>query len=225
MIELPLGFDARVAYPDPRVVWPDERRQTFLFKVDAKMPLSVDEAIWPSIFDDEAKVSSYFTKGGGLNLQPRLGLWRNLDELRLKCRSFTSSPESYCLLAISIATPEPASLPDHIQEASRIFKSTDLTAWDSLGFDVADSDLLSGLMNCGFDEAELTTVALEARALWSRELNEYSLFDNYEAADAFRAYSDERVPEHAPFYVFRLLIAPGNTILPAIYIQRLANTA
>jgi hypothetical protein len=69
-----------------------------------------------------------------------------------------------------------------------------------LGFDVADSGMLSGLTNCGYDDVERR--ALPPR--WRRALNDYHLFQSYPQAERFRRFFEERVPVHAPFYVYSL---------------------
>jgi hypothetical protein len=75
--------------------------------------------------------------------------------------------------------------------------------WQFLGFDVCDSGFLSGLTNCGYlDSAEL----LAARRNWGTSLNEHHLFKDPEPAFEFKIYSDHRVQEHAPFFVFGLWV-------------------
>jgi hypothetical protein len=71
--------------------------------------------------------------------------------------------------------------------------------WDFLGFDITDSGI-SGLSNCGYDEAQRK----ELGAQWGGHLNRYHLFDDLEAAFAFRRITNVRVPEHAPFFVIGL---------------------
>jgi hypothetical protein len=68
--------------------------------------------------------------------------------------------------------------------------------WERLGYDICDATGTSSLSNCGYEPGEreaLTTFALQ--------LNEHHLFREVEHADEFRAASDLRVPEHAPFVV------------------------
>ncbi|QRK05845.1 hypothetical protein JQX13_37765 [Archangium violaceum] len=53
---------------------------------------------------------------------------------------------------------------------------------------------------CGYTESE----APGLRAQWSGHLNEHHLLGDLGRALEFRDASDERVPEHAPFFVFGL---------------------
>ncbi len=83
-------------------------------------------------------------------------------------------------------------------------------AWILLGYDVADSGFTSGLSNCGY-RPDLDDVE-GLRRDWAPRLNAGGLFDDLEHAIAFRALSDGRIPEHAPFYVYALYKkeAPGS---------------
>ncbi len=67
-----------------------------------------------------------------------------------------------------------------------------------LGYDVADGGKLSGLANCGYESPERDI----ARAEYSAKLNEHHLFRALDEALVFRTYTEERVPEHAPFFVY-----------------------
>jgi hypothetical protein len=58
----------------------------------------------------------------------------------------------------------------------------------------------------GFDLRSLvpdpswTAEAASLAPVWTPRLNEWHLFGNPEHATAFAAVTDQRVPEHAPFY-------------------------
>jgi hypothetical protein len=73
-------------------------------------------------------------------------------------------------------------------------------AWALLGYDVCDQWLLSGLSNCGYGTNESEIQIL--RETYTSDLNEHHLFDALKPAVDFMHLSDERVPEHAPFFVF-----------------------
>jgi hypothetical protein len=80
------------------------------------------------------------------------------------------------------------------------------TAWQFLGFDITDGGFISGLSNCGYDDAERDGLAAE----WARHLNRDHLFEDLQAAFKFRNLTNARVLEHAPFFVIGLwLIAEG----------------
>jgi hypothetical protein len=113
----------------------------------------------------------------------------------------------------------PVTLPDYLKDASLAVSGpgpTSSSVWVSLGFDVADGDLLSGIMNCGIDQRDM-------RNSRRQKLNDYSLFNDFESADAFRSFSDRRVQEHAPFYVYRLsvLLEKEGCLSPADFLREL----
>lgn len=72
-----------------------------------------------------------------------------------------------------------------------------------LGYDVADGDLPGGLSNCGCSDGETQRLAPFAAAL-----NEHHLFAHRAIAEAFAANCDERVREHAPFFVYEMRRRP-----------------
>jgi hypothetical protein len=80
-------------------------------------------------------------------------------------------------------------------------RPSDLNKYTFLGFDISDWGLISGLSNCGLDPDETLT---GYRHQWGPRLNRHHLFDNYNDAHRFTGFSDRRVPEHAPFFVFGL---------------------
>jgi hypothetical protein len=69
---------------------------------------------------------------------------------------------------------------------------------DFLGYDIADASLTSGLSNTAYTEEERARLA----PVWAPRLNRFHLFDEAEHALEFKAVSDARVPEHAPFFVY-----------------------
>ena len=73
------------------------------------------------------------------------------------------------------------------------------TMWRFLGFDITDGAFISGLSNCGYED-ERHDLAAE----WARHLNRNHLFHDLQRAFRFRALTNARVPEHAPFFVIGL---------------------
>jgi hypothetical protein len=73
-------------------------------------------------------------------------------------------------------------------------------SWTFLGYDVAGGSFVSGLTTCGYTPEQKE----DAARRWSASLNAYHLFESAEAANEFRPYADERVAEHAPFWVYGL---------------------
>jgi len=74
------------------------------------------------------------------------------------------------------------------------------SAFDLMGFDVADAALISGLLDCEYSDMELDQLSVT----WKSKLNEYHLIDGEAEAVAFRHLCNGRVPEHAPFLVYQL---------------------
>jgi hypothetical protein len=79
--------------------------------------------------------------------------------------------------------------------------------WTSLGFDVSDGSGLSGLSNCGYAKDEVPAL----RERWGPHLNTYHLFSDVDQAIEFKRLSDNRVREHAPFFVYGLYLVEDNT--------------
>jgi hypothetical protein len=67
-----------------------------------------------------------------------------------------------------------------------------------IGFDVADYWLMSGLANCGYSPEEAASLT----PVWAPLLNEWHLFSTLADATAYAEVTDQRVPEHAPFYAY-----------------------
>jgi hypothetical protein len=74
------------------------------------------------------------------------------------------------------------------------------SSWHFLGYDVADQWLVSGLSNCGYIEDERE----EWRLKWSRRINNLHLLLDVDDAHEFAQATNQRVAEHAPFYVYGL---------------------
>jgi hypothetical protein len=68
------------------------------------------------------------------------------------------------------------------------------------GYDVADFGLISGLSGCGYTAEEKKLLSTN----WSSKMNEHGLFLNLNDAKQFTRIANERVSEHAPFWVFIL---------------------
>jgi hypothetical protein len=73
-----------------------------------------------------------------------------------------------------------------------------------LGYDVADRWLLSGLSNCGYASNELA----KWRNAWSDKVGDTHLFPDMSDAIEFKARTNKRVPEHAPFFVYGIFRLP-----------------
>lgn len=171
-----IGFD-----PD----WTEERRREFLLDPSVRFPKSVDSHVW-------TEVCPAMTVAGGLRLP--LPFWDSRQEM-LAASGYT--PASASLTEVTIVLYADDVVPAHVEAMGiRPYEAGSEERF-FLGFDVADDGLTSGLSNCGYGPSDR-----EQAEPFSLSLNEHGLFSTIEAANAFRLFSDARVAEHAPFFVY-----------------------
>jgi len=200
-----LGFDARQRVGEVRSIWDQDRRRRFLLRTDAPYPLSADVAVWPNLFGDGL---------GGEELQ-RLGLphaappswrgpnqylWDDLERMRLAIG--TSTAKSPPVLAVGLVAPpasstRPGQSPPYLESVTPRELGTD---WGRLGFDVGDGFLTSGLTNCGYAADDRERLVRR----WKARLNDFHLFTRATEAEEFAREAEQRIPEHAPFFVYSL---------------------
>jgi hypothetical protein len=177
-------------------------RDEFLLRPDLKCVCSIDQHIWPSLFVFYPQQRMVHQSAEGLIpavLAYGSGFWTNLDYM---CETLLQSNRIGVKLAIELLAPSeitakgfPSTLLSLQPEPNRLPEGSVL-----LGYDVADAGLWSGLSNCGYTEDELNQIRPE----WSKKINDLGLLESEEDAVAFKEISDKRVPEHAPFWVYRL---------------------
>lgn len=192
--ELILGFDAREMWLDGEALWNEQRRSAYLFRTDVAKPLSTDTIVWPSVFDADS------IPPASVGLQD---LWSDLGSLRKSLEVAEGRRVKPCyLISITLLTE---GLDKQEQEEWKAMLPAPTPAvrhsdWSFLGYDVSDRWLLSGLSNCGFlPDGEHVP---QLRDKWGPHLNDWHLFDSLERAGEFKQFSDGRVKEHAPFFVF-----------------------
>ena len=207
--ELLLGFDAREMWLEPQDYWPASRKKMYLLRDDVARPLSTDTAVWRTVFDADTSLQRPEWIG------PMMGLWDNLVTLQESMdTAWSTRTLPYWLIAVTLQQEGRES--DNLLE--RYARTTDIIpalrdpAWALLGYDVSDQWLLSGLSNCGYgtSASEIQTL----REIYASSLNEHHLFASLKPAVDFMQLSDERVPEHAPFFVFGLWLIKKETGLP-----------
>ena len=191
--ELVLGFDVRVDPVETSSAWTEQRKDTFLLRRDVVHPLSTDRLVWPSVSVP--------------NRQP--GSWNGLDlwEDWQLFREYLTDAVATCVQrpwAISI-TLVTGGFTDEERETwsprlpLKTLSLPEATAF--LGYDISDLSLLSALSDCGYIQPN---EAQQARERWATQLNNFHLFDDVTKANEFKTFSNLRVPEHAPFYVYGL---------------------
>ncbi|UCH73973.1 MAG: hypothetical protein JSU82_16920 [Rhodospirillales bacterium] len=135
-----------------------------------------------------------------------MDLWPSLEEMLAVFRKRAKPGACGVPIAVEMVgdvTPESdiAPWPDFDTEVPVQSRPDD---WVFLGYDICDFGWISGLSNCGGSGEEMRRL----RAAWQDRLNAFGLFESRADAAAYRAASDQRVAEHAPFRIFALYRAP-----------------
>jgi hypothetical protein len=194
-----IGYDLRGSIRDVATQWDDSRREGYLLRVDAPIPLSVD---WPcpTGADRDVLLDTYGLGFVGLTARPPV-----------------PADPSATVVAISIYPgrwterqrdqwDELVTDVHGVNVGLKALNSGEIvppstSEFRFLGYDVGDWGLVSGLSNCGFMPDEPVAVYREK---WGPKLNRHHLFDDINDAHEFVEFADRRVPEHAPFFVFGL---------------------
>jgi hypothetical protein len=172
----------------------------------------VDTFVWPSVFFSQIFRNPAFESYSTIEIDPQI-----YDQLRLdldRMRDYYASHRALApdgvfvgieLLSERTAEGEtiPYELPESIQCAIWLEQTAPVSLPEGstlLGYDVADAARLSGLSNCGYTEEEIRDLS----PVWAKHLNSFGLFSALDDAVAFRELSDQRVVEHAPFWVYGL---------------------
>lgn len=187
---LQAGFEARTSPSLLRGTWDDSRRKQYLLRMDVAVPLSIDPLVWPR-----------HVPGVGVPATPRLP-WIELDQVLKATASWPGSERgTWVIVAVGGLAEDDA---ESNLLASTIGMEHELhveASWRFIGYDVADGSGISGLCNCGYGPESASL-----RPILARRLNENGLVDAPEHAFDFRALTDQRVPEHAPFFVYGLWV-------------------
>jgi hypothetical protein len=210
-----LGFDIRLRAEDyVEVRWDQNSRAIYLLRPEIKWPLSVDQMAWPSFFRySKSRGPGYLKLEETIDVTPSntrhgaLELWPSLEEMRA---CISQQPVKPRKKGIEIAVMLLADEPSLSREYWRAVLDPPLSpneppkGWEFLGYDIADEYMLSGLTNCGYSEDEKSSL----KQKWSNRLNEFGLLTTLEDASEFKKITDQRVPEHSPFFIYSLFSAP-----------------
>lgn len=204
-----LGFDARETERDCETnPLPEEVRETLLLRPEIRCPFSVDRHIWPTRFQYHPRVrpSLSGTNPPLIPVDPDCDgdLWLSLG--RMKNR-ITESGQTVVLIAVELLAPQDVTVEQF--PSPLIYSTTEpKIVPDSaglLGLDIASAGLAwSGLSNCGYSVEERARLRPE----WQGRINDFGLLRSEEDALVFKEITNTRVPEHAPFWVYRLYRLP-----------------
>ncbi len=199
MENLSLGFDLRLRAEDySGEVWSPEHRGSFLLREDVRWPMSVDRSVWPSFlqshyFDAKARriANPRFVNQDTENLENDFGMLRDVKSLaRLPGAQFGVG------IGVQVIYQERGEIESLLGIQAEVIPAGAI----ALGFDVATATPISGLSNCGYTREELP----QLRSAWVSKLNQHGLLESFEDALQFREMTNRRVPEHAPFHVYKL---------------------
>jgi len=222
-----LGFDIRLSMEDyVHAIWNKKSRDEYLLRPEIEWLLSVDTMIWPSFFrySTGGKDSSYFYFEEGLDvdvttcnsLHSAFDLWQDSKEmetyfLKQKNKLLTNGIE----IAVVLFKDESLKCDEFWSAVLDFSLSTKSLKkdWIFLGYDVADRDLISGLSNCGYSENEKRILQKE----WKTLLNKYGLLGSLKDAKKFKKICDQRVVEHAPFYIYGLFKKGEGEVLSSFF--------
>lgn len=223
-MRLSLGFDAfaktdAIEWRMPNVA----ERDLYFIRPEIDAPVSVDRLICPSVFQPGvqtmAETKLFLTRfSRSLHVEETtldtqadwpesevgiLGLWINSQRMlgwledRPAVKKFVRFPVATGVFLDDITAS--GALWKTVAE-SNVSPSNPLPQWTLLGYDVADEGQTSALSNCQFQYDEIA----KARMRWQSHLNEWGLLDDFADAGAFVEFSNKRVSEHAPFYVYEI---------------------
>jgi hypothetical protein len=186
-------------------------------KPDIEWPLSVDRRVWPSVFyaeiDRIPDWESYATIEGDPGIEG--GAYRlDLDRMRRFYDVHRALAPDGVFVGVELLSEKGADgpsilymLPEGIQCGLWLDPTIPERPPEGsilLGYDVADTGLISGLANTEYTEEEIRDLA----PVWTNRLNSFGLLDTVEDAVAFRQVCDERDPASAPFWVYALWRLP-----------------
>lgn len=210
-----LGYDLRIKpeyYLDD--YWTYDKRRESLIDPNLGWPISIDTSVWPSVFKYSGFNGSYIFVNSmdhilNIEVEPlnvdhyKLCLWPN-SSLMIKSAEEKGQLTKVVPVAFSIVGEDQLIRADSfwseisiIKEAKKLEKEYN---FDLIGLDVADREFTSALSNCGYKGKARGNVEKE----WKQHLNNYGLFSDYEHAASFALRSNDRINEHAPFFVYSL---------------------
>ncbi len=187
-VEKIIGFDAREMWMSTETHWSRDRREQYLLRLDIQKPLSVDPLVWSSIFYN---IYDEHIESASDTYDPLV--WTHLSKLKAHLE-VSSLQRKYWIIALTCIGDA-----NWYASVSPIIIDQN---WVLLGYDIATTSLTSGLLNSGYTKEEQRKL----NSMWGGYLNKYHLFADRSHAEEFRAVTDDRVPEHTPFFVYGLYV-------------------
>ena len=199
--------------------WLAERRDEYLLRPSVDWPLSVDASVWPSVFYSAIFREASHIDFGEIEVDPETDdgdYWLKLDQMKAFYESHKKPDTQGVFLAIQLFSekePQAGYLPyllsDNNQCALIIHDTVPPELppdSELLGYDVADGGGISGLTNCSYTAEEKAKL----QPMWAGRLNTFGLLRTVEDAFEFANVTNERVREHAPFFVYGMSLLEAS---------------
>lgn len=182
-----IGYSIRSLLEDKS--WTQNRRQFFLINPNTDLPKSASTVVWENIDDfiEENSDYSLFLNSYG---------FQNKKEL-LDLSSYDKNQTDRVMVRTCVHYLH--SVPTFVW-ALNMPSCQDDDGFYFIGYDIADGGMTSGLSNCGYTQDEMKY----CQEKYLPFLNNHGLFDNFDIALDFMNYTNERVKDHAPFYIYSL---------------------
>ncbi len=185
---------------------PPSYRRESLLPPSARTSLSVDEAIWTEVpFDELTRNGSAALEGNTSSIEYQV---RDSNDLIVKLpQPWIEGPypgmESKLWLVAFVVNAKARAYLEGLARGGLhyhlgVTPLHDLVthSWRSVGWDVADQMLYSGLANTSYSAAEQH----EFQRDFGMRLNGVGLFDDETLAEQFVVVCNRRIPDHAPFF-------------------------
>jgi hypothetical protein len=179
-----LGYDLRVSARTP-FDWPPSRMETFLLRQDVLKPLSVDSIVWEKVDNSNQERLNHF------------GFWNSIEDAQNSIDGIAFDlPPAFVKLEIAWLASEENTVDRYFEEIPTS-PTSKMHPWIDLGYDVADTGLISSIMNCGHAIQEI-----EYYTQHPSLFNEFHLFRDFGDAHAFLQKMSVGRKANDPLFVY-----------------------
>lgn len=188
-----LGYDLRFRpeiYLDKQ--WNNGRRRSQLVKDDIRWPKSVYTTVWPSWFDQFRNDCRGLWEFGSIEFDIPAFVCRTLDSVFLILRQLPASTVRDLLLIAIFRDDCKESATDDTRS------NREEMLWTVEGYDVADEFMVSAISGSGIGQL------IDKGLVEIIAVNQHCLIDSATRACAFARRCDDVLPDHRPFYVYRI---------------------